>query len=165
MSAARVKRRVLVISNRQRTRRIDRRELRRQLRWALEHALGIDRFEVGIHLVAAPEMTAVNETFLQHEGSTDVITFNHVEGHSPTELHGELFVCVDEAVALAPRFKTTWQDEVVRYCVHGCLHLQGHDDLEPGLRRRMKREENRVMRALRIHFAPATIAPTMRPVT
>ena len=35
--------------------------------------------ELGVYLVATPEMTRLNETFLQHAGSTDVITFDYAE--------------------------------------------------------------------------------------
>jgi probable rRNA maturation factor len=149
--------RVLQIRNRQRRWRIDTRKLKSLLIELLAGELGVTTFEIGIHLVGAAEMARVNETFLQHEGSTDVITFSHRASPSPTDLHGEIYVCVDEAVTLAPRFRSTWQAEIVRYAVHGCLHLQGHDDLEPAARRTMKRVENRLMRSLRKRFAPAEI--------
>jgi ssRNA-specific RNase YbeY (16S rRNA maturation enzyme) len=42
---------------------------------------------------------------------------------------------------------------LVRYVAHGVLHLLGHDDLKPDLRRRMKREENRLVRILSARFA------------
>jgi probable rRNA maturation factor len=66
-------------------------------------------------------------------------------------------VCVVEAVLQARRFKTSWQSEIVRYIVHGVLHLIGHDDLKPQLRRRMKREENRLQRSLAKKFSLAQI--------
>ena len=31
---------------------------------------------------------------------------------------------------LARQFRTTWWTELVRYVIHGMLHLAGHDDLE-----------------------------------
>lgn len=151
--------RVLQVNNRQRLQRIDTKVLKRLLLDVLNKDLGVRAFEVGVHLVEAGEMTCVNETFLNHEGSTDVITFNHRDGHDEDELHGEIFVCLDEAVALAPRFKASWQAEVIRYAVHGFLHLQGFDDLEPADRRAMKRVENRVMRSVRKRFAVTAIAP------
>ncbi len=100
--------------------------------------------ELCIHLVSAREMARVNWDFLRHEGSTDVITFDHASG--PAHLHGELFVSVADAVRQADEFGTRWPEEVVRYAIHGILHLCGHDDLEPGARRAMKREENRLVR-------------------
>ena len=41
---------------------------------------------------------------------------------------------------------------VARYIVHGVLHLIGHDDLVPEKRRIMKREENRLVKALSRRF-------------
>ena len=133
----------IVVFNRQRTKKISARQLK-QIMGALFAELKITRAELGIHLVGAKEMAKVNWQFLRHEGSTDVITFDHLNSESKISnfklgIHGELFVCVDEAVLQAKNFKTSWQAEVVRYVVHGVLHLLGHDDLKPDLRRKMKR--------------------------
>ncbi len=77
-------------------------------------------------------------------------------------LHGELFICVDDAVPQAKEFNTSWQSEVVRYIVHGILHLLGHDDLKPDLRRKMKREENRLVRRLARRFSLAQLSRTAK---
>jgi probable rRNA maturation factor len=165
----------LVIINRQRTKKINTRLLR-QIVGGLFTELTIREAELGINLVGTREMILINETFLKHEGSTDVITFDHADkvGQAsrlskppqrkmgrrdacPT-LHGELFVCVDDAILQAREFKTNWQSEVVRYIVHGVLHLLGHDDLKPQLRRKMKREENRLVQLLAKRFALAQLS-------
>ncbi len=153
----------LTIRNRQRTRPVNTRLLRQIVSGLFDDLVPITDAELGITLVAAPEMTRLNETFLQHEGSTDVITFDHHqrETRNPapgTGIHGELFVCVEEAVLQARRFRTTWQSEVVRYIVHGVLHLLGHDDHRADARRRMKREENRLVRLLTARFALSQLA-------
>lgn len=167
----------LTIQNRQRSRRLDTRQLRKVVLTLLEESLNLKSVDLGINLVAAPEMTRINETFLQHAGSTDVITFDYCEagtqnlklgtGNSElgTSIHGELFICVDEAILQARRFRTTWQSEVVRYIVHGLLHLLGHDDHRPADRRQMKRAENRLLQALARRFALSQLArkPTLRP--
>jgi rRNA maturation RNase YbeY len=57
----------------------------------------------------------------------------------------DLRVC-PEAVRQAKRFGVTWQKEVVRYIVHGVLHLCGHDDLKPD-RHTMKRMETAFSRS------------------
>ena len=67
-------------------------------------------------------------------------------------LHADIVVCVDEAAAQARRFRTTWQSELVRYIVHGILHLRGFDDRRPGQRRKMKRAEDRFLRQLAGRF-------------
>jgi rRNA maturation RNase YbeY len=154
-----VQRNRLCVLNRQRTRAVDVSALRRLLRSLLSDLLDIEEANVGLYLVGAPEISRLNETFLRHAGATDVITFDYlnnaaVAGASARKLHGEIFVCVSEAVAQARRFRATWQSEVLRYIVHGVLHLQGHTDTRPAARRRMKAVENRLMRRLAVEFTP-----------
>jgi probable rRNA maturation factor len=67
-------------------------------------------------------------------------------------LHGELFICLEVAVAQARGFRTNWQTELARYVVHGVLHLRGFDDLQPAKRRKMKREEDRLLGQLSRRF-------------
>ena len=157
--------------NRQRTRKINLRLLKK-IANALLTELEIEKAEMGICLAAAPEMTRLNETFLKHKGLTDVITFDYGLGVPPSgdskrgvvpaqnnrlkpghqTLHGEIFVCVDEAVLQARKFGTSWQSEIVRYIIHGVLHLLGFDDSSVGARRKMKREENRRLREMTRRF-------------
>jgi probable rRNA maturation factor len=127
-------------------------------------------FDLAICLVATPEVTRLNEAFLRHKGSTDVITFDYAERVGkgsrrsrfrapsrrlrdrrdvcPALLHGEIVVCLDEAVCQARRFHTTRQSELVRYVVHGVLHLLSYDDRDSRARRRMKAAEDALVRRL-----------------
>ena len=157
----------IVIANRQRAKRINTRSLKRMVKEVFSE-LAVVEAELGINLVADREMALVNETFLQHVGSTDVITFDHTNRRGRgkrRKIHGELFVCVDVAVSQADEFETGWQSEVVRYVIHGILHLLGHDDLKPHLRREMKREENRLVRLMekRFSFAELSRVAKIRP--
>ena len=215
--------RTLGLRNRQRVRAVDTRLLGRIARWALEEQFHAADYELGLHLVNATEMARVNKSFLGHDGSTDVITFDHSEagetaselssgrprptkvgqasrltgrakrglgrpkaapcgaagparrlpyvggaGAIPTEdvpprfapLHGEIFLCVDDAVAQAHLLGTTWQSELARYLLHGLLHLHGLDDLTPAARRTMKRQENRLLRLAQKQFPLRRLART-----
>ena len=152
----------LCLRNRQQTRRVDLRLLRRILRHLLNHDLHVQEAELSLHLVPAAEIARLNEQFLRHRGSTDVITFNYAEPNQSKVqggdngrthfLHGDIFICLDEAVGQARRFRTTWQSELVRYAIHGLLHLCGFDDTSPGNRRTMRRKENRLLRAASLVF-------------
>jgi probable rRNA maturation factor len=166
--------RTLALSNRQRLRRVDLRWLRRIAQAALGDLWPDGAYDLAVHIAGAPEITRLNETFLKHAGSTDVITFDYVESagqvsrlspHAadipaetdrpatrPTLLHGEIFVCLDEAVSQARRFHTTWQSELVRYVVHGLLHLLGYDDQTSQARRQMKRAEDALVHDLAQRF-------------
>ena len=184
----------LTIRNRQRRQRVDIRLLRQITTALLTEVLRLDAVELGISIVAAPEMARLNWQFLQHEGSTDVITFDHSDigarpslgtemfepslikklarppaksaflrpGRThfgaPDSLNGELFICVDDAVKQAREFRTTWQSELARYVIHGLLHLCGHDDLSPEPRRKMKREENRLLKLAAKEFSLSKLA-------
>ncbi|MGA2278985.1 MAG: rRNA maturation RNase YbeY [Verrucomicrobiota bacterium] len=168
----------IVIANRQRVRKINLRLMKKITRELLAN-LELEKAEIGICLVGAPEMTRLNETFLHHAGSTDVIAFDYTtkvaqasrlpcpSNRQPSSswdgcatLHGEIFICVDEAVRQARKFGTSWQSEVIRYLVHGVLHLIGFDDSSADARRRMKRVEGRLLGKLSRRF---TLAQLFRP--
>lgn len=154
----------LGLRNRQRVRAVDLRVLRRLLRYLLEHHFRHAHIELGLHLVAKAEMAEINARFLRHDGSTDVITFDYMD-KAPAEatpalaqreagpgLHGEIFICLDDAVTQARQFRTTWPEEMTRYLIHGLLHLHGYDDQSPAARRVMKRAENRLLRLVKAQF-------------
>lgn len=166
--------RVLVLHNRHRLRRVDLRLLRRIVQVLLCETWPDGSFDLAIYLVSAPEITRLNEKFLQHAGSTDVITFDYTEKAGPasrlasfevrarpsedrrnafcTLLHGEIFICLDEAASQSRRFGATWQRELVRYAVHGLLHLLGYDDQNAWVGRKMKKAEDTLVRQLAMRF-------------
>jgi probable rRNA maturation factor len=148
--------------------------LLKQIAETLLAELEIQDAELEVNLVAATEMTRLNEKFLQHAGSTDVIAFNYGEngragcpqaaakpsaiGTSRPTLHGEIFICLDEAVRQACKFRTSWQSEITRYLVHGVLHLLGYNDALAEERQKMKRVEDRLLRRLFRRFSLAQLA-------
>jgi probable rRNA maturation factor len=142
----------LVFRNRQQLYPVDLRQLRRIARTLLVDLIAQPQFELCVHLVAASEMTRLNRDFLGHDGSTDVITFNLAETSQREFLYGEIFICLDDARAQARRFHTTWQSELVRYLLHGVLHLLGYEDSKIAARRKMKRKENSLLRDLARRF-------------
>lgn len=151
--------RELQVRNRQRERAVNTKFLRELTRTLLEEELRVSSYGLGIILVSASKMAAINKDYLKHEGSTDVITFDYREGYemgselgSEFGISGEIYISVDDARKQAREFSTSWQEELVRYMVHGVLHLRGFDDLAPAKRKVMKREENRLVRRLTARF-------------
>jgi probable rRNA maturation factor len=165
----------LFIHNRQRSTGLDLTLLRRVARSMLEDILEPEEFELGIYLVDSDEMARFNQSLLRHQGTTDVITLDygagvpnadgrqarHVGRKAPSpncpdaELqtrHADIFICLDEAILQARRYHTTWPAELARYLVHAALHLRGFDDRRPADRRRMKREEDRLLRRFNRRF-------------
>ena len=146
----------LVLRSRQRDRRVRLPLLREMTIALLEDQLGLRDYQLGILLVTAKAMASTNAAFLHHEGATDVITFDHRQ-EPQGAMFGELYICVAVAVEQAAQFETTWEEELVRYVVHGVLHLLGHDDLQPGPRRKMKQAESRHLKALAAKFPLETL--------
>lgn len=156
----------LRIVNRQRVRAVNTRLLQEILAWWLQRHFHAQRAKLWVHLVSARVMASMNEHFLRHHGSTDVITFDHSSldhwawSHAPSLTEagehaaaphgrlfcGEMFVSIDDAIAQAKQFRSRWTSELARYVLHGLLHLAGYDDKQARSRRRMKREEDRLLR-------------------
>ena len=134
--------RELSVRNQQRRWRIDTRRVRALAAEVLDKGMALDGWSYGVTLVTAPVMARMNWEWLQHEGPTDILTFEHREDGGPA-LSGECFICVDVAVRQAAEFGVEPGEELMRYVIHGALHLLGHDDRESAARRLMKRQENR----------------------
>lgn len=82
-------------------------------------------------------MARIHREFLNEPGPTDVITFPY----------GEIVVCAPVAASRAPDFGHSVTDELVLYCIHGLLHLAGHDDIKPGDAKRMHQEQEKILKA------------------
>lgn len=149
-----------VIRNRQRAIPVDTRLLRIITKTLLGELIRVEDFDLSIYIVRAPEMARLNEKYLRHEGSTDVITFDYAD--SDAFLHGEIFVCIDDAIVQARQFRTSWQSELTRYVIHGILHLRGFDDIRPAARRTMKHEENRLLKETARLFPLRKLASSSR---
>ena len=148
---------LLRIQNQQHIRKIDQKFLRRVISHLIRQLLGLNSFRVRIALLDPEKMAKLNEEFLQHHGSTDVISFDYKQGYEEENVHGmqmygEIFISLGDAVVQAKTFKTTWQQELTRYIAHGMLHLLGYDDHIPAKRKVMKQAENLLVRNLSMHF-------------
>jgi probable rRNA maturation factor len=142
----------IIIGNPQRAPRLNTSLFRQVIAFLLGDLLGITGYRLEFQLLDTREMTRVNETFLHHRGPTDVIAFDYREPATPQFLHAEILLCVEVAARQARRYGTTWQAELVRYAIHGVLHLRGYGDKTPASRRKMKRTETRLLRNLARRF-------------
>ncbi len=155
-----VARRSLTLRNHHPNRELNLPVLRRIVQALLREMWPDASIDLGIYVVGKMKMASLNETFLHHQGSTDVITFDYTELPGPLVardafpplLHGEILLCLDEAMSQARRFRTTWQCELVRYVVHGVLHLLDYDDQNTRARSEMKEVGDFMVRHLARRF-------------
>ncbi len=67
----------------------------------------------------------VNQTYLNHDYFTDIITFDYSEGGF---ISGDLIVSLDTVLSNAVLYDTVFEAELFRVLVHGFLHLCGLGD-------------------------------------
>lgn len=97
-----------------------------------------------INFVNSEAIKEINRKFLSHDYSTDIITFNY--SHSQNIIDGEIFISVDDAKENAKKFKVKFNEEIGRLVAHGILHLIGFDDTTPDKRKKMKNQENQLLK-------------------
>lgn len=69
------------------------------------------------------ELLNLNKSALDHNYFTDIITFNYTE---KPNIDGELFISFERATDNELKFRK--KNEIIRYIIHGCLHLCGLED-------------------------------------
>jgi len=106
--------------------------------------LNLQICDLSIAFVHDDRMTEVNEQYLQHEGTTDIITFDYTEENSDI-VEGELVICVDQAKRQARDYKVELANELARLVFHGLLHLAGYDDITDDLQKKMTEKENELL--------------------
>lgn len=84
-------------------------------------------------------MARVHREFLDIRGTTDVITFPY----------GEILLCAPVAKMRAKEFGVDVTTEIALYCIHGLLHLAGHDDIVPEAALLMTADQERILRNAR----------------
>ena len=102
------------------------------------------------------EIAELHGRWLDDPTPTDVIGFEL--GEDEPGPAGELYVSAERARIEADRRGLALERELALYLVHGCLHLCGFDDREPGPRARMRAAEAAVLRALGYPDAPGVDA-------
>lgn len=68
----------------------------------------------------------VNQTYLNHNTFTDIITFDNSENH--TQLLGDIFISIERVRENAKIYQVAFFDELCRVLIHGTLHLLGYKD-------------------------------------
>jgi len=77
----------------------------------------------------------VHKDFMGIDGPTDVITFHH----------GEIVIGAEVASRQAAEYGEPLPREILRYLVHGLLHLAGHEDEEPTARKMMEQAQEEII--------------------
>lgn len=93
-----------------------------------------------INFVSAKTILKINKEYLNHNYSTDIITFNY--SGDKKLLDGELFISIEDSKNNSHIYECTHDNELFRLITHGILHLMGYDDYTVSQKREMKKLEN-----------------------
>lgn len=80
----------------------------------------------------------VHREFMDIAGATDVITFHH----------GEIVIGAEVAKRQAAEYDEPLPREILRYLVHGLLHLASHEDEHPADRAKMETAQEAIVASL-----------------
>ncbi|MDB2567806.1 rRNA maturation RNase YbeY [Flavobacteriaceae bacterium] len=110
----------------------------------LKKAVEAEGFSVGEVVYAFfndNDLKELNVKHLNHDFFTDVISFNDSVNDV---LSGNIAISVDRVKENSIKFKTSFNDEMMRVMVHGLLHFMGYDDSseEETLLMRNKEDDN-----------------------
>ena len=94
-------------------------------------------------------MRILNRRYKKADRFTDVLSF-HIDTGEFTRMAflGEILISSDRAFHNSRIFKTEFCGEIVRYVIHGILHLFGYDDVRPADKRRMSEKEEEILKHL-----------------
>jgi len=93
---------------------------------------------VEVSVVSDATIADVHMRFMQVEGSTDVITFDH----------GEILISAETAKKYARKYGQKLEAELGLYIIHGLLHLNGYDDIKTADAAKMHRLQERILKKL-----------------
>ncbi len=110
---------------------------------ALENAVEVESplsFLATLEVALVDDATSdqVHRDFMDIEGPTDVITFHH----------GEIVIGAEVAERQAAEYDEPLAREILRYLVHGLLHLAGHEDSNPAERATMEAAQESIVARL-----------------
>jgi len=103
--------------------------------------------DISITFLGAVSMRRLNDEYLGHDRSTDVISFGLAGPDG--RLAGDVYVCRAVATRSARRHRVPLRQELVRLIIHGTLHVLGYDHPEGDHRTRApmwRRQERYVKR-------------------
>lgn len=116
---------------------------------------GEDGVGLSVSVVDDAQMAELHVQYLGVEGPTDVLSFpldDDDDPEGPEPLLGEVVVSVDTAAREASERGISTDEELLRYVVHGTLHLLGYDDHDPADRERMWARQEALVAGFRGRF-------------
>ena len=104
--------------------------------------------ELSVLLVDDPRIAELNETYLNHQGPTNVISFPMREGDGGDlhpELLGDVVISMDTCSREAEMGAISTEKRFYELLVHGILHLFGYDHVHSDAEAQVMESKSREM--------------------
>ncbi|WP_164908869.1 rRNA maturation RNase YbeY [Candidatus Velamenicoccus archaeovorus] len=111
-------------------------------------AEGVRNAHLSIQFVDDGFIEKLNRLFKGASRPTDVLSFDLSGQGTADFVFADVVVSVQTAHRTAARLDINPAQEILRYVIHGLLHLLGYDDLTPRTRRKMWRRQEELVRGL-----------------
>ena len=98
--------------------------------------------DVSVIFVSDDYLLEMNQTYLNHDYYTDIITFDYCEQNI---ISGDLFISVDRVRENADVFNADFRTDLHRVIIHGVLHLCGYKDKTEENEKEMRVLENKYL--------------------
>lgn len=116
-------------------------------RW-IKKIVEVETFQLGdVSIIFCSDsfLLEMNQSYLNHDFFTDIITFDYTENK---RVSGDLFLSIDRVKENAEKFHIQTKEELYRVIIHGILHLVGYKDKSLSEKSRMKEKEDECLQLL-----------------
>lgn len=91
------------------------------------------------------ELLEINQTYLNHDFYTDVISFNYSELNI---ISGDIYISVDRLIDNSGIQNTDLNREALRVSIHGVLHFIGFNDSNEMEKAQMRKQEDLFLKSV-----------------
>jgi probable rRNA maturation factor len=137
----------------------DDRQLKHDAQFILD-ALGYHDFDLGILLTNNVTIQEYNRVYRHHDKPTDILSFAYhselkageaiVVDEEEDKNLGDLIISLEYVAQDAPQWEQTFEQRMRVLLVHGICHLRGYDHIEDDDYVIMHKEEDRLLRLLKM---------------
>lgn len=106
----------------------------------IAHDHGATILTIDYILVDDAYLLELNNTALNHDYYTDIITFDYSENNC---LEGEIYISTDRVLENSRKFNVAFHVELARVIFHGVLHMVGYKDKNQNQKNKMRTAENK----------------------
>lgn len=128
------------------------RQMQQLARRAIRHLKIKDPGRMTVTFVDNRKMRRLNNRFLSHDWSTDVLSFRYAAEDfkiAPSAMRhqiiGDVIIAPAQARTFAKRSHIPYTEELSRYLLHGILHWLGHEDKTKTQKQIMRVMENELL--------------------